>query len=112
MVFRGDATYMGTSLELSSRGVQWSLSIRGVDGNNDARFLKHDGKPVTAEDIVAFLPNWQTIVWQRLPDSMFSQSASHAADLAYELDIAAVRDSALSHDDVINAFEAFMTTPA
>lgn len=112
MEFIGEAAFMGTSLELSSRDVQWSLSIRGVDGKNDSRFMEHHEKPVTAEDVLKFLPNWKEFAWQHIPDSMFSKSASRAENAIYEMHIAATRDSSLSHDDVITAFEAFMASSA
>jgi hypothetical protein len=110
MEFIGDAAFTGTSLELSSRDAQWSLSIQGVDGKNDSSFMEHHGKPVTAADVAKFLPNWKDFVWQRIPDSMFSKSVSRAEDSIYEMHISATRDSSLSHDDVITAFEAFMAS--
>lgn len=108
MEFIGEAAFMGTSLEVSSRDVQWSLSIREIGGEHDSRFLEHHEKPVTAEDVVKFFPHWKECVWQCIPDSMFSKSVSRAEDANYEMHISATRDSLLSHQDVITAFEAFM----
>jgi hypothetical protein len=110
MEFIGEATFMGTSLEFSSRDVQWSILIRGVDGENDSQFMEYHEKSVTAQDVVKFLPNWKDLVWQRISDSMFSKSVSHAEDSIYEIDLSATRDSSLSHEDVITAFEAFMAS--
>jgi hypothetical protein len=108
MVFIGEATDMGTSLKLSSHDMQWSILIRGVSGKNDSQFMEYHGKSVTAQDVLKFLPHWRDLVWQRIPDSMFSKSVSRAEDSIYEMDISATRDSLLSHEDVIKAFEAFM----
>lgn len=108
MVFIGEATFMGTSLKLSSHDTQWSISIRGVNGKNDRQFMEYHEKSTTAQDVLTFLPHWKDLVWQRIPDSMFSKSVSRAEDLNYEIEVSATRDSLLSHEDVIKAFEAFM----
>lgn len=112
MVFRGEATYMGMSLECATREAQWSLSIRGVDGNRTRQFLEYHERPVTAHDVVKFLPRWKDLTWQRIADSMFSRSVSRADDAIYTIELSATRNSTLSHDDVITAFEAFMTASA
>ena len=112
MVFIGEATCMGISLALSSHDVHWSLSIRRVDEENDRQFMEYHGKSVTVQDVLKFLPHWKDFEWQRISDSMFSKSGSHAQDSIYELEISAARDSLLSHEDVIKAFEAFMASSA
>lgn len=110
MVLIGEATSMGTSLELSSHDVQWSISIRGIDGKNDSQFTEYHGKSTTAQDLLKFLPHWKDFVWQCIPDSMFSKSVSRAEDSIYEIEISATRDSLLLHEDIIKAFEAFMAS--
>jgi len=108
MVLTGEATAMGTSLELSAAGADWHMSIRRADGKSDPCFAQYQGKPVTAEDVVAFLPNWRGLSWRNIAGSMFSNSKSCADDLTYNVVISARRTSSLSHEDVIAEFRAFM----
>jgi hypothetical protein len=117
LIFIGEAAFMGTSVEFSSREAQWSLSIRGIDGKNDRRFLDFHDKPATAGDVLRFLPHWQDLMWQHIPDSMFSTSVSRAIsstraeEHACEIELSATRNSALSHKEIIAEFEAFMALP-
>ncbi len=108
MIFTGEATAMGTSLELSSADVDWNMSIRRPDDKNDPCFLAYQAKPVTAADVSEFLPNWRDLSWQHIAGSMFSNSKSCADDLTYNVIISARRESSLSHEDVIAEFQAFM----
>ncbi|MBN2560388.1 MAG: hypothetical protein JXQ75_05600 [Phycisphaerae bacterium] len=108
MEFIGEATAMGTSLELSARGVEWHMSIRRLDGRSDPRFLACSGKGVAAADVAQFIPNWRTLAWQRIADSMFSQSKSHTDDSAYQITVSGARGSSISQDDVVKGFKQFM----
>ena len=108
MVFTGEATVTGTSLELSSAGVDWHMSIRRLDGKSDPRFMEYQGKSVTTTDVATFLPSWRDLSWQHIAGSMFSNSKSCADDLTYNVGISARRGSSLSHEDVIVEFKAFM----
>lgn len=108
MVFTGEATVMGTSLKLSSAGVDWHMSIQRPDGKSDPRFMGYQGKPATVADVATFLPNWRDLSWQHIAGSMFSNSKSCADDLTYNVIISARRESSLSHEDVIAEFQAFM----
>ena len=109
-MFKGEATVMGTSLELSTHGVTWHITIRRADGRSDARFMAYNGKPVTAEDVSKFIPDWRTLAWRAIEDSMFSRSKLHAESSDYQIDISGTRDSSLSHEAVIRAFEEFMAS--
>ena len=110
MTFIGEATAMGTSLELSALGVDWHMSICRLDGKSDPRFMAHNGKSVTAADLVKFIPNWSTLAWQHTPDSMFSHSKSHAEDSGYQITVSGTRASSMSQDDVVKAFEQFVAS--
>jgi hypothetical protein len=110
MAFRGEATVMGTSLELSAQGVDWHMSIRRADGESDPRFMACNGKLVAATDVAQFVPNWRTLPWRSIADSMFSHSKSRAEDSGYHITVSSVRGSSLSHEDVISAFEEFMAS--
>ena len=108
MAFEGEATATGTSLELSAQGIDWHMSIRRADGKSDPRFMACNGELVTAADVAQFVPNWRTLAWRSIADSMFSHSKSHAEDSAYQITVSGARDSATSHEAVIGAFEEFM----
>jgi len=108
MTFIGEATTMGTSLELSSPGVEWHMSIRRLDGKSDPRFMAYNRKSVTVADVAQFIPNWRLLTWQRTADSMFSHSKSHADDSAYQITVSGARGSSMSQDDVVKKFEQFM----
>ena len=108
MTFIGEATAMGTSLELSAVGVEWHMSIRRLDGKSDPRFFACSGKRVAAADVAEFVPNWRTLAWQRIADSMFSQSKSHADGSVYQIVVSGARSSSISQDNVVTAFKQFM----
>lgn len=110
MTFIGEATAMGTSLELSAQGVHWHMSIRRGDGKSDPRFLAYNGKPVTAADVAQFIPQWSTLTWQSIADSMFSHSKSHAESSGYQITLSGTRSSSLSQEDVVAAFNQFMAS--
>lgn len=110
MTFIGEATAMGTSLELSAHGVGWHMSIGRADGKSDPRFLASNGKPVTPADVAQFVPDWRTLVWRSVAESMFSHSKCHAESSAYQITLSGTRDSSLSPEDVIRAFEQYMAS--
>lgn len=110
MVFIGEATAMGTSLELSADGAGWHMSIRRADARNDPRFMAYSGTAVTAADVAQFVPGWATLAWRRIADSMFSRSKSHAEDSLYQITVSCARDASLPHDAVIRGFEQFMAS--
>ena len=110
MALVGEATVLGTSLEASAHGVTWHITIRRADGRSDARFTAYNAKPMSAEDVSKFIPNWRALVWRRIEDSMFSRGKSQAEAPDYQIAVAGTRDSLLSHEAVIGAFEEFMAT--
>ncbi|MDT8390211.1 MAG: hypothetical protein RRC34_06855 [Lentisphaeria bacterium] len=110
MTFIGEATTMGTSLELSAQGAGWHMSIRRIDGKSDPRFLACNGKPMAAADVALFIPDWQRLTWRNIADSMFSRSKSHAEDSAYQITVSGARGSSMSQEDVSKAFEQFMAS--
>ena len=110
MTFTGEATALGTSLEASAQGGAWHITIRRSDGRSDARFTAYNAKPVSAEAVGTFIPNWRTLVWRRIEDSMFARGKSQAEAPDYRIAVAGTRDSSLSHEAVIGEFEAFMAT--
>jgi hypothetical protein len=101
---------LGTSLEASAHGGAWHITIRRADGRSDARFTAYNAKPVSGEAVSKFIPNWRTLVWRRIEDSMFSRGKSHAEAPAYQIAVSCTRDSSLSHEAVIREFEAFIAT--
>jgi hypothetical protein len=110
MTFIGEATVLGTSLEASAQGGAWHITIRRSDGRSDARFTEYNTKPVSAEAVSTFIPNWHSLVWRRIEDSMFSRGKSQAKAPDYQIAVAGTRDSSLSHEAVIGEFEQFMAT--
>jgi len=110
MTLIGEATVLGTSLEASTPGGKWHITIRRADGRSDARFTAFNAKPVSAEAVSTFIPNWRTLVWRRIEDSMFSRGKSHAEAPDYQIAVSCTRDSSLSHEAVIREFEKFMAT--
>jgi len=108
MTLIGEATVLGTSLEALTPGGTWHITIKRADGRSDARFTVYNAKPVSADAISTFIPNWRTLVWRRIEDSMFSRGKSHAEAPEYEIAVSCTRDSSLSHEAVIGEFEQFM----
>jgi len=110
MTFIGEATVLGTSLEASTHGGTWHITIRRADGRSDPRFTAYNAKPVSAEAVSTFIPNWRTLVWRPIEDSMFSRGKSQAEAPDYQIAVAGTRDSLLSHEAVMKEFEEFMAT--
>ena len=104
----GEATLMGTSLEVGAITVGWRLSIRRADRKSDPRFFRLNTKDVTAADVAEFVPNWRRLTWETVAESNFSHSTSRARDENYEVTISRSRSSELAHVEVRRAFVAFM----
>jgi hypothetical protein len=109
-MFKGEATVLGTSLEAGTPVGTWHITIKRADGRSDARFTAFNAKPVSAEAVSTFIPNWRTLVWRRIDNSMFSQGKSQAEAPVYQIAVAGTRGSLLSHEAVMGEFEQFMAT--
>ena len=109
-MFKGEATVLGTSLEAGTPGGTWHITIKRADGRSDARFTAYNAKPVSGEAVSKFIPNWRTLVWRRIEDSMFSRGKSQAEAPDYQIAVSCTRDSSFSHEAVIGEFEQFMAT--
>jgi hypothetical protein len=84
------------------------MSIRKVDGSSDNGFSARHGQPIQNSDVARYIPNWRTLQWSNIRESMLSHSESYAKDGTYKINVAAPRDSNLSHQQVIQEFLKFM----
>ena len=108
MKAEGFATVMAGSLACSVADADWHFSIRRVDGKTHGPFFNSHGKEISASDISEYLPNWRTIKWIEIKDSLLSKSESYAEDEEFKVNVQSVQDGSKSPQEVIDAFLDFM----
>ena len=86
------------------------MSIRRADGRSDPLFVAFNRKDVTAADVARFIPEWQTLTWRRIADSMFSRSKSRADGTAYEITVSSAGEPSSSHEAILGDFDRFMAS--
>jgi hypothetical protein len=91
---------------------RWAFLLRRADFSPDDSFGALHDAPVRAREVVRYLPNWAKLDWVRIPDNLVTRSESTAQDLPYQVNIHCTSGSGLTHEDVIDAFRAFMAQPA
>ena len=110
MKAEGFTTVMGGSLACSIKGEDWNFSIRRVDGTNHGPFYEFHNKEVSANDVAVFLPNWASLDWIEIKDSMLGKSESYAKDVEFKVNVQSSERSTKNHKEVVEAFMAFMQT--
>lgn len=108
MKAEGFSTVMAGSLACSVPGADWHFSIRRIDGSAHSPFFNFHKKEVLPTDIAAYLPNWETLQWTEIKDSVFGKSESYAKDIEFKVNVQSAEGSAKNHKEVTEAFLAFM----
>lgn len=101
-----------TGLGVTMDGQHWVILLRRADFSPDDSFGDLHNVPVRAHHLARYLPNWARLHWVRIPDNLITRSESSAQDLPYQVNIHCTSGSGLTHEDVIDAFRAFMALPA
>lgn len=89
----------------------WAFLLRRADFSPDDGFGDLHNAPVRAREVIRYLPNWAKLDWVPIPDNLVTRSESKAQDLPYQVNIHCTAGSGLTHEDVIDAFRAFMAQP-
>jgi hypothetical protein len=106
MLAMGSAEGNGLRVRVTKAG--WSILLRRRDFAPEARFAEFYGKPVEPSALLRFLPMWEKLSWARVPEHLISAAECSAADGEFYVSIQADTGSGRSHEDVIEAFSAFM----
>ncbi len=92
-------------------GQHWAFLLRRADFSPDESFGDLHNAPVRAREVIRYLPNWAKLDWIPIPDNLVTRSESKAQDLPYQVNIHRTAGSGLTHEDVIDAFRAYMAQP-
>jgi hypothetical protein len=107
MNLKGEAMLMSQSLTAAAE--DWYLSIRRVNGKSDPKFNAYHDQQIAPSAIATFVPNWKSLEWNEIRESMFSRAESYAKDAEYKVNVAArAEGSSLSHEQVRSKFIEFM----
>ena len=101
-----------SGLGVSMNEQRWAFLLRRADFSPDDSFGDLHNVRVRAREVVRYLPNWAKLDWVRIPDNLVTRSESTAQDLPYQINIQCASGSGLTHENVIEAFRAFMAQPA
>ena len=96
-------------LEVSIPRQDWDFLLRRADLMPDARFARYHGTDVGSRDVAAFLPNWGSLRWLRVPDNLLSRSESCGIDELYQVNVKSLLLAVgRPHDELVAAFLRFM----
>ena len=101
-----------SGLSVSMNGERWAFLLRRADFSPDDSFGDLHNVRMRTREVIRYLPNWAKLDWVRIPDNLVTRSESKANDLPYQVNIHCSAGSGLTHEDVIDAFRAFMAQPA
>lgn len=108
MIAKGFATVMAGSLACSIDGADWHFSIRRVDDKTHGPFFDFHQKDVRPSDVATFVPNWESLTWSPLKDSMLGKSESVAKDTEFRINVLSNGSGGKTHEEVVQQFLAFM----
>lgn len=110
MKAEGFVTVMAGSLVCNLPGADWRFSIRRVDGSGYGHFFDFHQKEVLAIDIAAYLPNWESLQWMEIKDSVLGKSESYVKDVEFKVNVQSIENGTKNHKEVVEAFLTFMRT--
>jgi hypothetical protein len=90
----------------------WEFLLRRADFRPDDAFRALHGAALHAVHLAPFLPNWKSLAWQPVEDSLSARAESWAKDLPYHVSVRTGVDGQLTHGEVLDAFQRFMAQPA
>ncbi|MDD5755328.1 MAG: hypothetical protein PHN45_11330 [Methylococcales bacterium] len=102
------ATVVGNSLLCTLTGTDWHFFIRRLNGEVYVPFSKFHKKTISPTDVVQYLPNWKTLRWTRIKDSILGKHESYAKDVEFEVNVYTTELSPKKHQEVVEAFLEFM----
>lgn len=102
------ANVVGNSLLCTLPDADWHFFIRHLDGQTHVSFSAFHKKQISPANVAKFLPNWKTLRWTKIKDSILGKHESYAKDVEYEINVYSTQQSPKKHQDVIDAFLEFM----
>lgn len=108
MKAEGFATVMAGSLACSVTDADWHFSIRRVDWKTHGPFFNFHGKEVSASDVAKFIPNFKSLQWTEIKDSILGKSESYTKDQEFKVNVQSTEGGSKNHKQVVEAFLQFM----
>jgi hypothetical protein len=102
----------GKFLSESPEGKDWHIRLARVHKSQCDEFAVCNGKPLTAADIRAFLPNWGSLQWSHLRKGVGPSKAITATDGEIHVAIIIMDDCPLGEEQIIGEFRQFMADDA
>ncbi len=108
MTTQAFATIVGNSLLCTIPETDWHFFIRRLDGEIHVPFSKFHKKQISPADVTQYIPNWKTLRWTRIKDSILGKHESYAKDVEFEINVYSTEKSPKKHQEVVEAFLEFM----
>lgn len=108
MTGKSVATIVGKSLLNSVIGEDWHFFIRRLDGELHVPFSAFHKKEMPPASVAQYLPNWKTLRWTKIKNNILGKSESYAKDVEFEVNVYAGEKSTKTHQEIVDAFMAFM----
>ncbi len=108
MAVKSSSVVVGNSLLCTLPDADWHFFIRPLNGENFIVFSNFHRKTVGSTDVVKFIPHWKTLRWIKIKNSQLGKSESYLKDTEFEINVYATPQSQKKHQEVVDAFLAFM----
>jgi hypothetical protein len=108
MNVKGFVTVFAGCLACSIADADWHFSIRRIDGRTHWPFSDFNSKEISVSDVANYLPNWNSLQWTEIKDSMTVKSESYGVDVEFKVNVQSTEDGSKTHREVIDAFLEFM----
>lgn len=103
------ATVVGNSLLCTVPDTDWHFFIRTLDGKTYVPFSTFHKKTISPADVAKnYLPNWKTLHWTRIKNSILGTHESYANDIEFEINVYTTESSPKKHEEVVETFLKFM----
>jgi hypothetical protein len=99
---------VGNSLLCTPPDADWHFFIRHLNGEMYVPFSKFHKKTISPTDVAHYIPNWKTLRWTRIKDSILGKHESYAKDVEFEINVYSTEKSPKKHKEVLAAFMEFM----
>lgn len=108
MTINASAIVIGNFMLCTLPGADWHFFIRRLDGEVYVPFSKFHRKTISPTSVTQYIPNWKTLRWTRIKNSILGKHESYAKDVEFEINVYSTEKSLKKHKEVIAAFMAFM----
>ena len=99
---------IGNKLLCTVEEADWHFFIRRLDGENYVPFSAFHKKDITPADVATFIPNWHSLRWVKIKNSMAGKSESYAKDADFQVNVYSAENGSKKHELIVESFLAFM----